>query len=173
MFDAALGSGGERGCARGAALVFPLVGVLHEVGYVCAGGVVGGEVGGDEEVGGVEGEGLDYARDRFARGNNAGFAVSSCCLWFRGDDAVEHCFFALEEMASVDHEAREVSCAKRAADDGVDEFPPQPQSGRAEADQIAAGVFAERVVYSAEKAVPEPCIVFGGEVRCVVWELFC
>ncbi len=40
----AFGGCGEGGCAGGAALVFALVGVLHEVGYVCAGGVVGGRV---------------------------------------------------------------------------------------------------------------------------------
>lgn len=85
MLHATFGSCGERCGTRSAALVLALVGMLHEVCYVCASRVVAGEVGCDKEMRGVEREIL----------HNAWYRIPSDCsiipvygirVW--GDDAV-------------------------------------------------------------------------------------
>lgn len=76
-------------------------------------------------------------------------------------------------MPSVDHEAREVSCSEFALDYGSDKLSPQPKSCRAEADQVATGVLAERIVYSSEETVPKPRVIFIGDIGRVVWRMIC
>lgn len=123
VFHAVFTCCGECGDAGRATLVFALVGVFHEVRHVCAGGIVAGEVGGDEEVGCVEGQILNDARDGFAWGG--GF--DGVCGGGGGgfwEDAVEDCGFALEEVPSVYHEAGEVARAEVALHNGGDEFSP-------------------------------------------------
>lgn len=98
----------DAGAGVDFALVFTLVAVLHEVGCVGAGGVVGGKVGGDEEVGCVVGE---VVLDCFSLGHcgvwfrctGSSSFLRTCIVVFRRDEAVKNCSVRLEHMALPHH----------------------------------------------------------------------
>ena len=85
MFHTTFGDRRERCRARSTALVLALVGMFHEVCYVCASGVVAGEVRCDEEMCGVEREVLHNAWYRFPDGYNI---ILVCAIRFWRNDAV-------------------------------------------------------------------------------------
>ena len=93
--EAAFPRRGKGSGARRAALVFPLIGVLHEIRYICARGVVGCQVRSDEEVGGVVGEGVlcsSHRHHRYHYAARAAFGGMSGCR----QDAIDDRVFALE-----------------------------------------------------------------------------
>lgn len=137
--------------ARGAAAFLPAlaVGGFHEVDLVEAGGVGGGEVGGEEDVFAVIGEVVGFGFDGGGLGGGGGdYRV--------GEDGL-----VLEEFALGDEQAAEIACAEVAFVDGGYEWAPQFVADVAETGEVARAALREGIPYCGAEARPEPVFVFG------------
>lgn len=163
------------GCRGRPPLPLALVSMLHEVRDIRARGIVRGQVGGNEEMSRVEWQRMyhhlgrsSFARCRRFRGSIGHGSILGFCIL---DDAIQDRVFDLEEMAAIDHQAGEVASTKLARYYGFHKRAPKLCCAASEADQVSSSMLAQTIVHSCDESTPDPCVVFGGKIRCVIWEL--